>query len=589
MPAERFEFEDFELDRSAYELRHAGSVVHLERIPLDLLFLLVERRGQLVTRQEIFEHIWGKGVFVDTDNSINTAVRKLRRALHDPADAPRFVAAVPAKGYRFIAPIREDGSTAPVPAAGLVSAVPEASPTADAVDPSSTTITKADMPLRKERRRGILWSIGGVAFVIAVIVLVEQLSLRGPTTTASISTTQSPALPLPDKPSIAVLPFTNMSGDRDQEYFSDGITDDLITALSRLPDLFVIARTSSFTYKGKAVKVQEISRELGVKYILEGSVEKAGGRVRITAQLVDATTGEDFWAEQYERPLRDIFVLQDEVVGRIVTTLKLQLTLEERGILVRKQTDNPEAYDDFLRGQEHYWALTKQGNAQARQMFEKAIELDPKYADAYVALGFAHLLDYILQWISDPHALDRAFQMAQKAVALDDSLPLAHALLGRLYVYRWQYDQAIAECERGVELGPNSANAYDMLAQTLARSGEPAESIAPAEKAMRLDPRNRDLYLSELGYAYMGRYDEAIPCFKKLGAHNNNPFVHFYLAVDYFELGREQDARTEAAEILRINPQFSLQKLVDRGMPVAGRDRTLGARYIADLRKVGLK
>ena len=589
MPAERFEFEDFELDRSAYELRHAGSVVHLERIPLDLLFLLVERRGQLVTRQEIFERIWGKGVFVDTDTSINTAVRKLRRALHDPADAPRFVAAVPAKGYRFIAPIREDGSTAPVPAAGLVSAVPEASPTADAVDPSSTTITKADMPLRKERRRGILWSIGGVAFVIAVIVLVEQLSLRGPTTTASISTTQSPALPLPDKPSIAVLPFTNMSGDRDQEYFSDGITDDLITALSRLPDLFVIARTSSFTYKGKAVKVQEISRELGVKYILEGSVEKAGGRVRITAQLVDATTGEDFWAEQYERPLRDIFVLQDEVVGRIVTTLKLQLTLEERGILVRKQTDNPEAYDDFLRGQEHYWALTKQGNAQARQMFEKAIELDPKYADAYVALGFAHLLDYILQWISDPHALDRAFQMAQKAVALDDSLPLAHALLGRLYVYRWQYDQAIAECERGVELGPNSANAYDMLAQTLARSGEPAESIAPAEKAMRLDPRNRDLYLSELGYAYMGRYDEAIPCFKKLGAHNNNPFVHFYLAVDYFELGREQDARTEAAEILRINPQFSLQKLVDRGMPVAGRDRTLGARYIADLRKVGLK
>src|SRR5260370_13151 len=201
-------------------------------------------------------------------------------------------------------------------------------------------------------------------------------------------------------------------------------------------------------------------------------------------------------------------------------------------------------------------------------MFEKAIELDPRYADAYVALGFAHLLDYILQWISDPHALDRAFQMAQKAVALDDSLPLAHALLGRVYVYRWQYDQAIAECERGVELGPNSANAYDMLAQTLARSGEPAESIAPAEKAMRLDPRNRDLYLSELGYAYtfMGRYDEAIPRFKKLGADYNNLFVHFYLAVDYFELGREQEARTEAAEILRINPQVSLQKLLDHGM-----------------------
>src|SRR5216684_6625825 len=268
MPVERFEFEDFELDRSAYELRRAGTVVRIERIPLELLFLLIERRGQLVTRQEIFERIWGKGVFVDTDNSINTAVRKLRRALHDPADAPRFVAAVPAKGYRFIAPIREDGSTAPVPAAGLVSAVPEASPTADAVDPSSTTITKADMPLRKERRRGILWSIGGIAFVIAVIVLIQQLSLRPPTTTASIPTTQSPALPLPDKPSIAVLPFTNMSGDRDQEYFSDGITDDLITALSKLAVLFVIARNSIFTYKGKAVKVQQVGRELGVQYVL---------------------------------------------------------------------------------------------------------------------------------------------------------------------------------------------------------------------------------------------------------------------------------------------------------------------------------
>jgi adenylate cyclase len=338
------------------------------------------------------------------------------------------------------------------------------------------------------------------------------------------------------------------------------------------------------------VKAQDVSRELGVKYLLEGSVEKAGGQVRITAQLVDATTGEDLWAEQYERPLRDIFVLQDEVVGRIVTTLKLQLTLEERGILVRKQTDNPEAYDDFLRGDEHFWALTKQGNAQAREMFEKAVELDPKYADAYVALGFAHLVDYVLQWTSDSHALDQAFQMAQKAVALDDSLPLAHALLGRLYVYRWQYDQAIAECQRAVELGPGSARAYDMLAQTLARSGAPAESIAPAEKAMRLDPRNRDLYLAELGYAYtyMGRYNEAIPRFKKLG-HTNNLFVHFYLAVDYFELGRDQEARTEAAEVLRISPQFSLQKLLDRGMPVAGRDRALGERYVADLRKLGLK
>jgi DNA-binding winged helix-turn-helix (wHTH) protein len=245
MPAERFEFEDFELDRSAYELRRAGTVVHLERIPLELLFVLIERRGQLVTRQEIFERIWGKGVFVDTDNSINTAVNKIRRALNDDAEKPRFVVTVPARGYRFIAPIREESPSAPVPEASPVSAVVEVGPTADAVD-TSPPITKADTPLGADRRRGILWSIGGIALVIAVIVLIEHLSLRPPTTTASIPTTQYQALPLPDKPSIAVLPFTNMSGDREQEYFSDGITDDLITALSRLSDLFVIARTSTF-------------------------------------------------------------------------------------------------------------------------------------------------------------------------------------------------------------------------------------------------------------------------------------------------------------------------------------------------------
>ena len=457
MPAERFEFEDFELDRSAYELRHAGSVVHLERIPLDLLFLLVERRGQLVTRQEIFERIWGKGVFLDTDNSINTAVRKLRRALHDPADAPRFVAAVPAKGYRFIAPIREDGSTAPVPAAGLVSAVPEASPTADAVDASPMTTIKADMPLQKERRRGILWSIGGIAFVIAVIVLIQQLSLRPPTTTASIPTTQSPALPLPDKPSIAVLPFTNMSDDPKQEYFSDGITDDLIASLSRFPDLFVIARTSAFTYKGKAVKVQDVSRELGVKYILEGGVRKEAHQVRITAQLVDGTTGADLWAVRYDRPLRDIFSLQDEIVRRIVTTLNLQLDLMQQGFDVRQTTDNLEAYDDFLQGVEYGWDPTKDGNEKGRQMFEKAIELDPKYAHAYADLGSSYLLDWTSQWTHDPHTLDRALQLEQQAIALDDSLPFAHMILGETYVFKKQYDQATAEAERAIALDPNSA------------------------------------------------------------------------------------------------------------------------------------
>src|SRR5713101_4806110 len=247
----------------------------------------------------------------------------------------------------------------------------------------ASTTSKTQRVARKYIRRGV-FSVAGLALIAAVIVFLQHLSLRPPTTTASIPLQQKPSLPLPDIPSIAVLPFTNMSGDREQEYFSDGITDDLTTALSRIPDLFVIARTSAFTYKGKAVRVQDISQQLGVKYVLEGSVRKADNQVRITAQLVDATTGDHIWAEHYDRPLRDIFALQDEIVRRIVTTLNLQLTLTERGTFdVHQTTNNLEAYDDFLRGCEYYWSFTKEGNAKARQMFEKAIELDPKYADAY--------------------------------------------------------------------------------------------------------------------------------------------------------------------------------------------------------------
>jgi adenylate cyclase len=218
-------------------------------------------------------------------------------------------------------------------------------------------------------------SLTGLAIIVGTIVLVQNLSLKPPHTHASIPPPQGSALALPDQPSIAVLPLTNMSGDREQEYFSDGITDDLITALSRLSGLFVIARTSSFTYKGKAVGLQEVGKQLGVKYVLGGGVRKAGDQVRITVQLADATTGAELWAERYDRRMKDVFALQDEIVRRIVTTLNLQLTLAQRGVLIPRTTDNLEAYDDVQRGAEYVLSSTKGGNAKARQMFEKAIVL----------------------------------------------------------------------------------------------------------------------------------------------------------------------------------------------------------------------
>jgi len=256
---------------------------------------------------------------------------------------------------------------------------------------------------RKYVRRGVL-SVAGLAILVGTILFVQHLSLVPPTTTASIPPAQKPALPLPNIPSIAVLPFTNLSNDPQQEYFSDGITDELITELSRLPNLFVIARNSSFVYKGKRSTVQQVGRELGVRLVLEGSVLRSGNQVRITAQLADANNGENLWAEHFDRPLRDIFALQDDIVGKVVTTLGLIFKVRARAVPYgrgARPPDNIDAFDYLLRGIEYQWSLTKEGNAKARPMFEKAIALDPKYVDAYVNLGFNYWLGWAWQWNQD--------------------------------------------------------------------------------------------------------------------------------------------------------------------------------------------
>ncbi len=477
--------------------------------------------------------------------------------------------------------------------------------------------TRMQVP-RKYVRRGI-FSLAGLSLIAGVIVFVQHISLRPPAPTGSLPPAQSPALTLPDKPSIAVLPFTNMSGDPQQEYFSDGITDDIITALSHLPGLFVIDRNSAFTYKGKPVKAQQVSRELGVHYVLEGSVRKAGNQVRITAELVDAVTGADLWAERYDRPARDIFTLQDEIVRRIVTTLNLELSvlrrppltatdLSQSGIAwsaLAGRTDNLEAYDDYLRGvkysasfikdrrgMKYSASLVKESYLKAQQMFEKAIELDPKYAAAYVSLGYIYRFEWVWHWNPDPNILDKAFHLAQQAIALDDSLASAHGLLSVIYILKRQFDQGISEAERAVSLDPNSADAYNTLAWALDNADRPADAIAAADKAMRLDPRRQDQYLIWKGLAYtqMGHYKEAIPVVKQFQASYPNVlgshFCHLYLVVDYVELGREGEARSEAADFLRFSPNLSLDELQQR-IPL--KDQATLDRFSADFQKAGLK
>ena len=403
-----------------------------------------------------------------------------------------------------------------------------------------------------------------------------------------------PGLPLPDKPSIVVLPFVNMSEDPKQEYFSDGITEDITTDLSKISSLFVISRNSAFSYKGKSPKVQDVSREMGVQYVLEGSVRKSDNQVRVTAQLIDATQDRHVWAERYDRPLQDIFALQDEIVQKIVTTLKLQLTLMERGILVRKTTDNVEAYDYVLRGTESIvraiHATNKDANLQARQMYERAIALDPLYAEAYARLGATYFLDSFNQWTPGPQPLERAGELEQQAITLDNSLPLSHLFLSNIYLWKdRQHERAIAEAERAIALDPNFADGYNNLGGMQMYAGRTEEAIALIEKAMRLNPQYPLGYLVNLGVAYRtaGRCEEAIPIFKKLAIRNptHGP-SHANLVICYVELGQLDEARAQAAEFMRVQPSFSVEDW-RRRMPY--KDPAVVERITAAWRKAGLK
>jgi len=394
------------------------------------------------------------------------------------------------------------------------------------------------------------------------------------------------AFPLPDKPSIAVLPFNNLSGDPEQEYFSDGLTEEIISTLSKVPKLFVIARNSTFTYKGKPVKVQQVSEELGVRYVLEGSVRKGRDKIRITAQLIDALTGHHLWAEQYDRNLEDIFALQDEITKKIITAMQVKLTEGEQARAVARGTDNLEAYLKHLQANELLHQINIESNALARQLTEEAIALDPDYAMAYKALGQSHMLDIWLGTSKSRKAsMAKAMELVQKAIVLDDSYAEAHALLGYLYTMTRQYDKGIAEAEKAVALNPNSAESHMRLGKTLSFSGRWEESIPEYKKAIRLNPIPQNIYFYSLGlsYCYTGQYEKAIEwCEKAVREAPDSLYARIMMTVVYSDSGRLEEARAEAAEVLRIQPKFT----VKRGAYKRKEDTE---RFVSALYKAGLK
>jgi adenylate cyclase len=374
------------------------------------------------------------------------------------------------------------------------------------------------------------------------------------------------AVKLPDEPSIAVLPFENMSGDPEQEYFSDGLTEEIITGLSKLPHLFVIARNSTFTYKGKAVKVQQISREMGAKYVLEGSVRSAGERVRITAQLIDGTTGQHIWADRYDRELKDIFAIQDEITVNIMIALQVKLTRGEQAHLQAKYTNNLEAYIKYLQAGEYFFKFSKEGNVLAKQKFQESIALEPEYAPAYAGLAGTYIQEAWIGWTETPEQSGAlAMQYAQKCVALDESLSSAHATLGIIHLVLRQWDKAIEEGEIAVSLSPNSADSVVMLAVTYKAVGRVEEALSMLEKAMRLNPMPPNWYLHEFGTCYrlMGRYEDAIAVLKRV--LNRSPDYlnsRLNLIHTYVMSGEEEAARIEAVEVLKQSPDFSVARFL---------------------------
>jgi adenylate cyclase len=398
----------------------------------------------------------------------------------------------------------------------------------------------------------------------------------------------SEAVLLPDKPSIAVLPFDNMSDDSEQEYFADGLAEDLITDLSKISGLLVIARNSAFAFKGQTIDVRRVAEELGVRHVLEGSVRKAGSKVRINAQLIDAASGGHIWAERYDGDLEDIFSLQDTITAQIVSALQVSLTPTDKALAERKQTDNVEAYDLFLKGRAYYYRLTLENILAAKKCFEKAIEIDPNFADAYGHLSYCHINGWFHMWPGFDDTLDQANELAEKGVALDDTSAFALVRLGFIQTFIHRYDQAISNLEKALALAPNSADVNATFGQVLNYWGDPERALEMMEKAFSIDtivPANWDFQLG-LSHYLLRQYDEALAGFNRAieRAPKYLP-TYVFLGCMYAELGRHDEARSTIKKLLEIAPQFTL-KHIAKTMPL--RIDEVRNRFLDNLRKAGL-
>jgi adenylate cyclase len=515
-------FGSFTLDLDRLWLLGPTGQVDLRRKSFDVLRYLLEHAGRVVTREELTKAVWGDVVV--GDESLTHCISEVRRAIGDQEQ--RALKTVPRRGYLIDVPIVSAAASAAMP---------------DASSDGNSAIT-----------------------------------------------------PLADRPSIAVLAFTNLSGDPRQEYFSDGITEDIITELSRSSDLFVIDRNSTFQYKGRSVDLRRVGQELGVRYVLEGSIQRAASRLRITAQLVDSSTGRHRWAERYDRKLEDVFALQDEVARTIVAILTAHVNKAEAERTATKPPTTWQAYDYHMRAIEalaSFWpSFEVERLYEARQLLERSLSKDANYARAHGTLSHTYAIAWTNRLDDDhlnPAALDRAYQLAIKGVALDPNLPVAHAHLGSALTWKRQLDAALAEFERAIALNPNFTDWR--LTSALIYAGEPERAIEMAHAHMRLDPYYHPMAPGWLGLAHyqLKRYSDALAplreCVSRMPRYKS---AHTRLAATYAQLGLQEEARAEIAEVHRMDPKHTIDGYYRR---VAPYQRTADAEHLFDgLRKAGL-
>jgi TolB-like protein/Tfp pilus assembly protein PilF len=529
-----FRFATYEFDIEQQELRRGGIVVPIEPQVFDVLAHLVQHRDRIVTKDELFEAVW-KGRIV-SDAALNSRISAARRAVGDDGAAQAVIRTAPRRGFRFVGEVRVD----------------EAGPPAPPKEPPVEPILAEDAP----------------ALAPAAV------------------------LPLPNKPSIAVLPFQNMSGDPEQEYFADGLTEDIITGLSQQQWFFVIARNSSFSYKGEAVDVRQIAGQLGVRYILEGSVRKSGSRVRVTGQLIDATLGNHLWAERFDRELADIFDLQDEITTSVVGSVSPQILLAEAARVRRKTPQVIEAWDLAMQALPYMWRMTTEDHGRAQDLLLEAIALDPDYAHAYALLGWTYVTMFNLDTGRPIHEFtERALDAGTRAVELDDQDPWGRLVLGLAHARRRHPEPALSHLSKAIQLNPSFALGHAGLGYGLAAGGQPQRGLEALEQAHRLSPRDPFLAIYAPTVRYMalfalGRYQDAIDvCRATIAVHPKHAGAWRLLTVSLALLGQIEEAKAALAQTLTLQPDLSLDHVESNTIYADPADR---ARFREGLIKAGL-